>query len=119
MKQPPSRLLRKTIRAVVNENEYLDDLHERKRYLDSFHDCINSPFGTVLINSLESLEKQAMEKHIKSIRRHTANQAKAEIKTARYLLNVFRGMLAEKITCDNEIDQVREFEEEQNGIKAA
>lgn len=109
MRQPVSRQLKKHLRAVTNENDYFDDLNQRKYYLDAFKSAIDSPFGEVLVRALKGIEKSAMERLVHSWRQKTVMQAKAEIAVSRYLLAMFEGMLADHETCKAELERYRKF----------
>jgi len=107
----PSSRLRKHIRAVTSDNEYLRDLEKREAYLNGIIQSIESPFGVILIKALEDIEANAYKKLYTARMKGAIAQAKAEIKTASYIKNILMGYIHEKEAFNNAIEQYKEMEE--------
>ena len=108
MRIPPSRRLKKALRVVTDENEYLNSLESRQQYLDEMVRSIDSDFGTTLLAALEQLESNAFATLYKTVMPWRRKQAKAEIKTVQYIKGIFLGLRSEKAEVDamkNQIEQ--------------
>jgi len=115
MRIPPSRQLKKALRVVTNENEYLDNLDTRQQYLDEMVKAIDSNFGITLIAALEQLEGNAFATLFKTVMPWKRRQAKAEIKTAHYIKGIFmsiRSEQAEVSAMKKQIEQEYEYDSE-------
>ncbi|RME11488.1 MAG: hypothetical protein D6816_02035 [Bacteroidetes bacterium] len=99
------------MKVVTEDNEYLKSLEQRKTYTDSFEQAINSPFGEVLLQAIDNLEKDALERLTKVWRKSSLAQARADVKAARYIKSVLQSMLAEKKSLENEIKSYNDMEE--------
>ena len=111
---PPSRRLQKHIKAVTSENEYFADMEKRDAYLRGITECLESPFGVVLIKALEDIESNAYKKLYTARFKGSIAQAKAEIKTASYVKNVLMGYVYEKEAFENAMRQYQEMEQGEN-----
>jgi len=111
MRVPPSRRLHKNLIAVTSDNDYIDDLEKRASYLTGITEAMESPFGVILIRALENLEATALEDLYKSMTKLGTNQAKAEVKTARYIKAVLMGYVYEKEAFNNSLNQYIEMEQ--------
>jgi len=96
MRIAPSRRLKKSLKAVTDDNAYFDDLQQREQYLAEMERCMSGNFGTMLIAALEQLESAAYSTLYKSSMKHRIAQAKAEIKTVQYVKGVFLSLRAER-----------------------
>jgi len=110
MKIPVSRRLQK-MQKIVTENDYLNNLEERQAYLNSLAMAARSGFGTVLLEGLETLERLATEKLIKTNNAKTVAQCKAEIKTARFIKNMISAIFQEKNSIDTAIESLQREDE--------
>jgi len=108
MRIPPSRRLKKSLRVVTNENEYLDSLDTRQQYLAEMVQAMDSNFGITLLAALEQIEGNAFTTLFKTIMPWKRNQAKAEIKTARYIKGILIGLRSEKAEVDAMKKQIEE-----------
>jgi len=92
----PSTRLRKAMRVVTNENQYMEGLDSRARYLTQMEQAMDSDFGLTLIAAMEQLEANAYATLFKTNMKWRVSQAKAEIKTAKYIKSIFMTFRAEK-----------------------
>jgi len=107
---PPSRRLHKHLKVVTSENEYLKDAQKRKQYLDGIKTAMESPFGVILLKSLENIERSGHEALYGASLKSTEQQARAEIKTARYLTAVLMGYVYEADALEAAINTYNEME---------
>jgi len=108
---PQQRRLKKHLKVVTSDNEYLNDLQKRDAYLTSIKDCMESPFGVILINALEAIEGSALESLYQTNSDKETMQSKAEIKTARLLKATLMGYVYEQEVFKNALKQYAEMEQ--------
>jgi len=108
---PISRRLKKHLAVVTDDNEYTKDMQKRVAYLDTITECMESPFGVILIQALENIEGSGLEALYSAMTKDGARTAKAEIKIARYLKAVLMGYVYEKQAFENAISQYIEMEQ--------
>jgi hypothetical protein len=111
MKILPSRNLKKQMKMVTDDNEYVNDLKKRGQYLRGIQESMESPFGVILINALESVESNALENLYLAGNDMVARQAKAEIKIARYMKSTLMGYVVEQGSFETAIQQYSEMEQ--------
>jgi len=108
MRFPPSRRLYDTSKMITDENSYIDGLNSRQEYLKNIEDCMHSPFGLTLVAALEQLESSAYSTLYSSSMKSRVAQAKAEIKTAKYLKGMLLGFRTEKLEVETMQSQLSE-----------
>jgi len=111
MNIPISRRLKRHIKAVTDDSDYAADLEARQAYLRNITECIESPFGVILIKALEDIESSALAVLYESDASMITNRAKAEIKVAKYLKATIMGYVMEQANLDNAIKQYIEMEQ--------
>lgn len=116
MRLLPSRTLKKHLKAVTNDNDYLKDMEKRREYLKSIVSAMESPFGVILVNALESIEGDALENLYVAGNAMVARQAKAEIKISRYLKAVLMGYVHEKEAFDAAMKTYADMEQGEQSI---
>jgi len=102
--------MKREIKSVFDDNEYLNDLQKRQGYLRNIKECIDSPFGVILIQALEQIERDGYATLYKTWLPHKSRQAKANIKAASLLKNTIMGYSAEKEAFDLAVRQYQEME---------
>lgn len=106
MRIAPSMRLHKMNKTVQHGDEaVIAKLASRKEYAQGVIDGVNSPFGISLISALENLEANAYNTLFKTSMKSKIAQAKAEIKTSKYLKGVLMGYIAEGSSLDKLIEQ--------------
>jgi len=104
------RSLKRNVKAVFDDNEYINDMQRRKAYLDEMKAAINSPFGVMLLKALDDVEATAFNTLYKSSFKHRVAQAKAEIKVASYLKGVIKGYASEAAAFEDAVARFQDME---------
>jgi hypothetical protein len=92
----PSRRLAKAADMIQEQVGEVQGIEERQAYVSEMTACINGNFGMSLFKALESLEVNGYDTLYKSSMKTRQMQAKAEIKTAKYLKAMLMGYIIEE-----------------------
>jgi len=103
----PERNAGRHIKSALADNEYMADMEKRGDYIKSITIGMQSPFGAVLLNALDTIENAATENLIN--RKHE-DQSRAEVKLTRFIRATLMSYVNEQEVLDNAIRQYNEME---------
>lgn len=114
MRIAPSSRLKKQLRVVTDENEYIANLETRQQYLRQMTDCMDSDFGMTILAAFEQIESQAYGTLYKTNIKSRVAQAKAEIKTVQYMKGIFMSLRSDKATTDAMLEKTSEEQNDES-----
>jgi len=87
---------------------YWEGLIKQKAKIDDIVQGMDSTCGEVILNALENLERSATEAALKSRTKRSFYQARAEVKTARYILGILKTYRTEQKNLAHALKEMEE-----------